>query len=167
MYHDISTSIQYQQLRVFKLFMDHSKKINLSLPLGFLFCYSLQWENEDCAVLVLQQRYYPTQVSSKISQFEHSCFYMATKYGFISLMSLLVELNPHFLQEEWFVEKYFPSGTTEQKNLISRLVENRKQPASLTKLCKCTLLAQLEAYHHHKIDALPLPKTLKMFLKEV
>ena len=89
-------------------------RVNLRLPLAFLFHYILQYEDESNAITVLQQGYYPTPGASKVFGLEHSCFHMATKGELISLMSLLANLNPQFLQEKWFVENDFPSRTIGQ-----------------------------------------------------
>ena len=96
-------------------------------------------------------------------------FLLAAKCGLTSLMSLLVETNPHCLQSEWLISQKVPPGLTQNTDLISLLVESRKQPPNLTQLCKSVILAQLDAYYLRQgmIDELPLPKLLKTFLKKM
>ena len=60
-----------------------------------------------------------------------------------------------------------PKSCFKFQTFISWLTEYRKQPPSLVKLCRYTILSQLDSFYMPKIDALPLPKSLKAFLKAV
>ena len=88
----------------------------------------------------------------------------------IELMRMLVELNSQCLQEDWLVEEDIPAKLAQQPDFASYLVESRKQPPLLLKLCKSTILERLDILHKTymwKITDLPLPKSLKTFLATV
>ena len=152
-----------------EMFLEHCDKINLRLPLAELFDVSLVNMSEDCAITVLQQGYYPKRKTPSISirACFPDCFRYATLLGYTNLMRLLIEINPHFLQSKWLISQKVPLGQT--TDLISLLVESRKQPSSLTQLCKSVILDQLDTYYlrQGRIDELPLPKVLKTFLKKM
>ena len=154
-----------------EMFLDHSDKINERLPRAELFHVSLFKRSEDCAIMVLQQGYYPKSGILNISIWAcfPDCFWFAAMSGYTSLMSLLVEINPHCLQSEWLISQDIPSKIAQNADFISLLVEARKQPSRLTQLCKPVVLAQLDNYYlrQGRIDELPLPKLLKIFLKKL
>ena len=160
----VCKAIKFKLPCVLKMFLDHSDKINMRLPLAELFSYCLTYRSEECAIMTLELGYYPHP------QNIISFFRWAAKSGLPSnLMSLMVEINPHCLQSEWLISQKFPSQLVENTDVISLLVECRKQPPSLTQLCKSAVLARLDTYYLRQgtIDELPLPKLLKAFLKKI
>ena len=165
--------IKRRDLHVLEQFMVHSDTVNLQLPLPFLFHWSIQKNSQSCAIFCLQQGYYPTPEESKVYKFENSCFHKAAYWCHISVMELLIEINPYFLQEEWVIKQEFPGEwflpIEHYDDFLSWLFEIRKNPPSLTWLCKSVILAQLEPYYirHGKIEELPLPRALKAFLKNL
>ena len=96
-----------------------------------------------------------------------SFFYSAADHGLSELISLLVGINPHILQERWLIQGSFPTKLRQNQDFLSWLLKCRKQSPSLVILCKYSILSQLQSYYRSKIDMLPLPKTLKVFLKTV
>ena len=158
----IGASIERRSASILELFLKHCYKRHLTLPLESLFIRCVELESEECAILMLQQGHYPRQSSSDMSLFHKSAM-----CGLNKLMGFLVELNPRFMQEEWLTQKLLPPQTAQHVEFASWLNEYRKQPASLIKLCKSSILAQLDTYYMLKIDELPLPKALKALLKVV
>ena len=145
---------------ILEMFLDHSDKINLVLPCAELFYSCLWFQAEECAIMMLQQGYYPK--ASHIAR--------AAKLGFTNLLSLMIEINPHHcLQSKWLISQTFSTRLAPCTDFISLLVESRKQPLSLTQHCKSVILAWLDAYYLRRgwIDELPLPKLLKTFLKKM
>ena len=160
----VCKAIEFKFPCVLKMFLDHSNKMNVRLPLAGLFSYCLSYRSEECAIMILELGYYPHP------QNVISLFHWAATSGVPSnLMSLMVEINPHCLQSEWLISQKFPSQLVQNTDVISLLVECRKQPPSLTQLCKSAVLAHLNTYYLRQgtIDELPLPKLLKVFLKKM
>ena len=160
--------IKYRHLHILEQFMEHAHKINVSLPLATLFHRSVCYGTEYCTILLLRQGYYPALGSAKEFVMKMSCFYMAARKYHRTIMRLMVAVNPYFLQEEWLINQEFPMRLTLDGEFISWLFESRKQPPALTKLCRSTILAQLDCSYLRRglIDDLPLPNSLKAFLKE-
>ena len=149
---------------------DHGSKV----PLIFVLCEAIIHQKEDSAIVVLQRGYFLFKDESILSPpfplyVEHygSYFHLAATFGLVRLMSLLVELNPYLLQEEWLVQKYLPVRVTQHPEFVNWLMKNRRQPASLIKLYKSTILAHLGDYYMSRIDALPLPKMLQTVLASI
>ena len=155
---------------IMDLFLNHCNKLNLKLPLRRFFNIAVKSQSEICAVTILQHGYFPKQIEIPRQRWVRgftSCFQMAAYFELGKVLSMLCELNMQFLQEEWLISKKFPGKLKSNENLVSWLVEYRKQPARLVKLCKSTILAQHGSYYIPQITQLPLPKTLKTFLKVV
>ena len=152
-------------------FTEHVDKINVSLPLAALFHFSVHFGTEYCSILLLQQGYYPTLGSEEAFNLDISCFRLAAIYYYSRLMRLLVAINPHFLQEKWLINQHFPIRYKERLHgdFFHWLFEIRKQHPDLAQLCKSRIQAQLDFYYlrQGKIDELPLPNSLKAFLKSV
>ena len=158
----IGASIKRCSASILELFLKHCNKRHLILPLESLFIRCVELESEECAILILQQGHYPRQSSSDMS-----LFHKLAMCGLHNLMGFLVELNPQFMQEEWLTQKLLPPQTAQHVEFASWLNEYRKQPASLIKLCRSSILAQLDTYYMLAIDELPLPKALKALLMVV
>ena len=94
----VCTAISSKSPNILKMFLDHSDIINVRLPIAGLFSYCISEKSEECAIMSLQQGYYP-HPKDVISFFK-----WVAKSGLpINLMSLLVEINPHCLQNEWLI----------------------------------------------------------------
>lgn len=135
---------------------------DMRIQLDFYFSLSVQEGPEESAIVVLRQGYYPVQETQNV---ETSCFKMAADRGFVKLISLLVVLNPHLLQESWLIQTHLPKKLTDYVEFVDWLTDYRKQPPCLEKLCKSVILSHIGLYYKHKIRELPLPKTLKIYLK--
>ena len=159
-------AIHRKGFAVFELFLDYYNKRSLQVPLEMLFNTALEQDSEECAIIVLHQGYYPMQ-EPHVSKSGISCFQKAAGCGFVKVMSMLLDLNPQFMQEEWLVQNDIPVGLAQHSPFVFWLVEYRKTTASLQKLCKSVILSQLNIYYIPKIDELPLPNALKKFLKEM
>ena len=149
-----------------KILFDHCTKQDFRLPLETLFNLGLLHESERCLIIILQQGYYPIDNESKEAGFL-SCFHRACDSGMIELMSLLLELNPGYMQERWLVMKSYPSSFLQYSDFFFWLRDYRKYPASLVKMCKSTILYQLGSYYRTKIKLLPLPTALTTYLSSL
>ena len=147
-----------------QVLLDHCEKENLQLQRGTVFSMSLDADSEECAIAVLQHGCYPLPKDTKLYIYNCSFFRKAAECGMIKVMCLLLELDPFYLQEEWLVERDYPNELSKHPDFISWLEEYRKDPPSLVRMCKSTILAQLDSYYRAKIRYLPLPTTLKTFL---
>ena len=148
-------------VNVLKLLLNHCKKTNQNLPLEVMFNLSMKARHGSGAILMLKEGYYPHVKSGDPPR---SLLYNAAYYGCVKLMSFIVEINPHFLQEAWLIKKNFPALLKCKPTYKYWLVEYRKQVPSLQKLCKSAILSQLDTYYRPKTDELPLPKVLKKYL---
>ena len=147
---------------ILKLLLNHCSKTNQILPLAHMFNRSLKHFSDNHAILVLKYGYYPL-VKSDISPYS-SLLYKAACCGFVQTMSFMVEINPHFLQEEWLIKGPFPGPLRLHAAYKSWLVEYRKQVPCLQKLCKSKILSQVESNYKFKVLELPLPKLLHKYL---
>ena len=145
--------------------LEYCNKIDMKVPLSSLFYYAATYAgSEQCAIIALKQGYYPHHL---IAWPHGTWFQMVADTGSLRLMSVLVELNPHFLQEDWLIQHQFPDKVTEQPNFVDWLVGLRKQPPCLQKLCRSVILSQLVTYCIPKVGELPLPRLLKTYLTAV
>ena len=147
---------------VLKLLLKHSNKTIQKLALEMMFDRALKKQDEEYAIFVLNLGYYPQVKSDNYPQ--SSLVYKAAHYGCIKLIGIIMEINTQFLQEEWLAQKTFPRKLRQYPDLLSWLVEYRKQVPSLQKLCKSAIVSQLDFDKKSKINALPLPKRLQRYL---
>ena len=156
-----SLAIAWNQCGTVKMFLNYFRERSIQLPwLQLLIKRAIKESSEDCAIIFLKQGIYPHHNSPQTS----SLFHMAAEKGRRKLMNLLVELNPQLLQEEWLIKKKVPHKLCKHTSYISWLLEYRQQVPSLQKLCKSSILSQLDSYYKPKIRDLPLPKSLKKYL---
>ena len=148
-----------------QLLLHYADRKKKHVSLEILCNKAIQYDSEKCAIFTLQQGYYPRWSADFSSN--RSCFHEAAHRGLIKLMSFMLEFNPHFMQEDWLVQKDFPAGLHEHSDFVLWLADQRKYPSSLVKLCRSRILAQLDTYYTRKVAELPLPNTLKTFLKNV
>ena len=161
----VAAAINFSLPDKLEVLLNHCRKTSLRTPLAFLFKWAIKIRREECAAIILQQGYYPilNVVKPDTSYFEE-----AARRGQVRVVSLMVELNPHFMQENWLVTNCIPDELERKHaNFVSWLVEYRKQPPALLKLCKSSILAQLDTPYTPKIKELPLPKILKVLLTTV
>ena len=147
----IAGAISMNNHRVVDIFLDHCNKSGHKIPWGSLFNMTLECLHEECIVSVLHHGYYPREVAWAS---QTSCFYKTAQSGLMKAMSLLLELNPYYLQEEWLLHHYFPRKLKQHHEFVTWLVKYRKQPASLAKLSKSSIVAQLGSSYVPKINAL-------------
>ena len=159
------TVIVFDSVHLLKLFLHHADKRRMHISLEILYNMAIRWNSEKCAIFTLQQGCHPR--SSGDFSSNKSCFHEAADRGLIKLMSFMLESNPHFMQEDWLVHKDFPSRLHKHSDFVSWLVEQRRHPRSLVKLCRSRILARLDTYYIRKVAELPLPNALKTFLKNV
>ena len=143
-------------------FLSHFSKRDVQLPLCLLIKHAIK-EKREIIIMVLEEGIYPQSNSPHTN----SLFHIAAKMGQRKAMNLLAELNPQFLQEEWLIQKKVPMELCKYKSYVSWLIEYRKQVSSLQKLCKSSMLSQLGSYYKPKIPELPLPKSLKKYLRRL
>ena len=153
--------------RFVNLFLDHCEKIHEHLSFKLLFKKAIEELSEECAIAILRRGYYAAKKSSEASKSSMSFFEVAAGYGMWKLMTYMVELNPQLMQEEWLVYNRIPVKLKQHLKFVSWLGECRKQPASLVKLCRSTVLIQLDNYYITKITKLPLPNALQRYLAAV
>ena len=150
-----------------QVLLDHCEKEHLQLQRGTIFSMSLKAYSEECAIAVLRHGRYPLLKETKLFIYNSSCFHKAAECGMIKVMCLLLELDPFYLQEKWLVERDYPNELSKQPVFTAWLEEYRRHPPSLVRMCKSTVLAQLDSYYRTKIKYLPLPTSLKTFLATV
>ena len=164
----------YKSCEMVELLLDCLHKRGSKVPLNFVLCSAICYRREECAILVLQRGYLqPNAESNTFAPFDMPNKYRASYFDMaanisemplLKLMSLLVEINPNHLQEEWLLQNRLQWEVRKHTHFATWLMEYRRQPPSLTKLCRSTILAHFGEYYRPKIDALPLPKLLKTFL---
>ena len=169
----LGTAIFYRSGMV-EYFLDYLHNHGSEVPLTFVLRTAITQQEESSAIVVLQKGYFPFKDKSIPSLpiplgFERctSYFHLAASFGLPRLMSWLVELNPYHLQEEWLVQNRLPVIVTQHPEFVNWLMKNRRQPASLIRLCKSTILAHLGDYYMLRIDSLPLPKLLQTVLASI
>ena len=161
-YSPIALASYCESDNILTLLLNHCSKMNQILPLAHMFNRSMKHFSDNHAILVLNHGYYPL-VKSDISP-NSSLLYKAACCGFVKTMSFMVEINPHFLQEEWLIKGTFPGPLLLHAAYISWLVEYRKQVPCLQKLCKSKILSQVDSNYKAKVLELPLPKLLQKYL---
>ena len=149
--------------RILELFFEHFDKTGQNVPWEAEFKYALDEEAEHCAIVIIQQGYYPRSKTS----YNFSLFKMAAGFGFLKLMYIMIEQNPYFLQEEWLVQNDIYEELFEYESFVSWLIEARREVPPLKQLCKSTILTYMSPKPRPKIKELPLPNMLKAYLRQV
>ena len=85
---------------VISVLLDHCNKTECMIPLRSAFDMTIKRLKEECAVTFLQSRYHPFHRAPFAGMCKTSCFHVAAEKGLVKLMSMLVELNPYFMQEK-------------------------------------------------------------------
>ena len=160
---------------ILNLFSDHCGKFSIMIPLKLLLDDAIHKHNlhqgvnghEECVILVLHQGCFPKSRETNIFKPFGSCFQKAGHCGLINVMGHLAELNPWFLQEDWLIQGDFSAELEQHSSFLSWLMEYRKQPPDLRKLCKSVIISQLGTHYMLQVDNLPLPKALRTFLQVV
>ena len=137
-YSPFVTAIWYNKSNMLKLFISYFKNKHLKLPLKLLITEAIAISSEKYAIIFLEQGVNVHQKPSKASS-------LAATGGQIKLMSLLVELNPQFLQEEWLMHRNIPERLQKHENYTSMLIKCRKEVPSLQKLCKSSIVSHLDS----------------------
>ena len=170
----IYNTILWKHPHLMELFLDHCEEHNHRLPLKLIkdaLSSSIYHHSENCAIILLEHSFFPMQnktmtlLNNNSSCINASFFYGAACRGLVKLISVIVGQHPQILQEEWLVQGSIPTKLRQHEHFLSWLMKCRKQPQSLAKLCKYTILSQLDSYYLPQVDVLPLPKSLKTFLK--
>ena len=94
-----------------------------------------------------------------------SAFHIAAFEGSIISMSLLEEFDSQCLQEGWLVNGEIPNAVAEHQPYMAELLERRKQPPFLLRLCRDKIYQHLGYNPVQKAEMLPLPRTLKDFIQ--
>ena len=134
----IRVAIKQGNSDMLSFLMEYCSKMDVEIPLQSIFIEATHKDSEECAIIVLKQGYYPMQIPSNLSI---RTLQMAARRGLVKLMSLLVELNPHLMQEDWLIQKQFPGRLTAYPDFCDWLIEYRKQPPCLQKLCRSVVLS--------------------------
>ena len=158
------SALFWKRPHLLNLFLHHADKRGMHISLEILYNWAIECWSEDCAILILKQGYYPHPESASDGTSYTSCFHKASCHGLIKLMGFLLELNPHFMQEDWLVQRDLHAYLRRHSDFVSWVTEQRKYPSSLVKLCRSRILAQLNTYYTHKVTELPLPNALQIFL---
>ena len=157
----------WKRPHLLKFLLHHAEKRGMHISLEILYNMAVNCLSEECAILILKQGCYLHPKLSADTLSYRSCFHEASCHDLIKLMGFLLELNPHFMQEDWLVQKDLPADLRLHSDLVSWLSEQRKHPPSLVRLCRSRILAQLDTYYTQKVTELPLPNALKTFLINV
>ena len=161
----IKVAIQWRKPKMLNFLLDYCNKTDMEIPLPLIFREAATRAGSDeCAIIALKQGYSPESVASA----KGTWFQMAADTGSVKLVSVLVELNPHFLQEDWLLQNQLPEKLTAHPDFCDWLVGYRKRPPCLQKLCRSVILSQLQViYCIPKVRELPLPRVLKTYLTAV
>ena len=138
----VGVAVRRGDTKLVKFYFEYCKTMHPRIPLEPLFIEALFHYKENCAIIVLQQLYFPYQTAKAMSKLNRqSIFEKAASFAYFKLMRLLVELKPQVLQEKWLVQNHIPLPHKEHPDIIMWLLESRKQVPSLVKLCKPFLLS--------------------------
>ena len=160
----IRVAIQWRKPEMLSFLLEYCSKTDMEIPLPLIFRKAAtRADSEECAIIALKQGYYP----ESIVWTDTTYLQMAADTGSVKLMSVLVELNPHFLQEDWLIQNQLPRKLKEHPDFCDWLVGYRKQPPCLQKLCRSVILSQLVVYYIPKVGELPLPRLLQTYLTAV
>ena len=159
----INVAIQSRKPEMLSFLLEYCKKADIEIPLSLIFVEATYRGSQECAIIALKQGYYPESIRSA----KGTWFQMAADTGSVKLVSVLVELNPHFLQEDWLIQNQLPEKLIAHPDFCDWLVGYRKQPPCLQKLCRSVILSQLVVYYIPKVGELPLPRLLKTYLTAV
>lgn len=163
----IAIALLYQGNEVLELFLKHYCNSGLNPPLELVFNLALQYHSQGGAITTLNQGYCPPVRPSALVIPQERCssyFRAVALHGFQRLMTIMAELNPQVLQEVWLIQGRIPDELYHYGNFVPWLIQTRRQPASLTKLCRTTILYHLGIFYIQKVQQLPLPSVLKKFL---
>lgn len=164
----MKSAILHDHPRILELFLDHFNKAGHRIPWEQEFNFSLFEEAEGCATVIIRHGYYPVSkplYDRFLSNLAFVSFFdMAANHGFVKLMAVMIDQNPHFLQEEWLVDNDIPVNLNQHVNFKSWLIEKRKETPCLKQLCKATILGHMSPNPKPMIKELPLPKSLKEYL---
>ena len=159
----IRVAVYERQPEMLSFLLEYCKKADVELPLPLIAYDATIAGSEECAITALKKGYYPDSIAIP----EGTFFQMAADKGLVKLVSVLVELNPHFLQEDWLILNQLPEKLIAHPDFCDWLVGYRKQPPCLQKLCRSLILSQLVVYYIPKVGELPLPRFLKTYLTAV
>ena len=175
----MKSALLMDQPQTLELFLEHFNKTGQSVPWEGEFKYALDARADQCSIVIIQQGCYPMSKSSG----NFSLFKMAADYGFMELVGIMVEQNPHFLQEDWLVNNYInkpnklwrdgwlvdwqEEDLSQGEDFYSWLNKARKEVPLLSQLCKSAILTCMSPNPRPKIRELPLPKMLKAYLNLV
>ena len=122
---------------------------------------------KDCVSLLLHwgflskpQNLHYSDCNSFISAFEATA-----RVGDIESIMLLVRLKPHYLQESWLVNGDIPADLREHETFTAQRLETCRQHQYLKDLCRAKVFHGLGYNPISKAEKLPLPRTLKEFVK--
>ncbi|GFR57926.1 ankyrin repeat domain-containing protein 1-like, partial [Elysia marginata] len=94
-----------------------------------------------------------------------SYFYMALKEKQWAVVTFLTHLKPDYLQETWLIRQQWPVSLYHREDVRQHLIEARRQVWDLKQLCRARIFRLLGKYAPVKADKLPLPSSLKEYLK--
>ena len=131
----IRVVIQGEKSKMLNFLLEYCNKTDMEIPLPLIFQEATQEGSDECAIIALKEGYYPLSIVEP----HITCFKMAADTGSLKLMGVLVELNPHFLQDDWLIQNQLPRKLKEHPDFCEWLVEYKKQPPCLQKLCRSSL----------------------------
>ena len=99
------SALIWDRPHLLKLLLHHAYKRRMHISLKTLYNRAIEYAKEECAIVTLKQGYYPHLKSSADTLSYRSCFHEASCHDLIKLMGFLLELNPHFMQEDWLVQR--------------------------------------------------------------
>ena len=161
----IRVATQWEKPEMLSFLLEYCNKTDMEIPfvIPLIFHEAVHEGSDECAIIALKEGYYP----ASLVQTDKTYLQVAADIGSVKLMSVLVELNPHFLQEDWLVQNQLPECVKIHPEFVDWFTGYRKQPPSLQKLCRSVILSQLVIYCIPKVEELPLPRLLKTYLTAV
>lgn len=96
---------------------------------------------------------------------QRSYFHLALNEKQWLVVRFLIHLNPNYLQEEWLWNDKWPVSIYRRPDVREFLKESAKTAWTLKQLCRSKVFGLVGKYAPIKMDKLPLPETLKDYLK--
>ena len=141
----LASAITSQKSHVLNFLLEYCNKSDVGVSLTWVFHVATFSGSEECAIGMLRHIYCPSSdpVSHVYTALPDVSYFLAASIGnFVKLMSIMAEIKPQFMQENWLLTASFAKKELRLNNnaFLSWLLEYRKQVPSLLKLCRSVIL---------------------------
>ena len=122
---------------------------------------SIRLHTEKCSLTLLR---WGCKVNFIVIKKGKTYFDFAAEEGLTTAVQMLGEINPLFLNERWVKMANFPLALQGIQTVQDWLLHSSTQPMSLMKLCRSKIHNYVGRQAPLKIERLPLPHSIKLFL---